>query len=119
MHPRRGLGLAPAEQAPMPQGRGMLLEADQDDQQPILRRGQRAVLRGRVASHVPAPPRPCPVGPVAQDRRLTGGYQRRKLLHSQAGQISHVSRLGGEIATASHELSLRSWRGQYHPKPKS
>lgn len=90
MNPLRGLGLAHAEQAPMQQVRGMLLEADQDEQQPILRRGQRAVLIGRVASHLPAPPMQRPVGHVAQERRLKGGYQRRKLLHSQACQIVTV-----------------------------
>src|SRR5438067_649713 len=111
MNPRRRLGRAHAEQAPMPQVRGMRLEADQEEQQPILRRGPRAVLIGRVASHLPAPPRPGPVGHVAQERRLKGGYQRRKLLPSQACQISPVSRMGWEIAIASHELSLLSWRG--------
>jgi len=86
MNPLRGLGLAYPEQAAKQQLRGMLLEVDQNEQQPILRGRQGTILLGRVASRQPAPPMSGPFGHIVQERRLKGGNQRAKLIHSQARQ---------------------------------
>jgi len=98
MNPWRGLGLAHPEQAPMEQWRRMLLEVDQHKQQSIFRSRQGTVLLGRVTSRLPAPSMARPYGHVPQERRLKGGYQRRKLVHGQARQISHVGGMGWKIA---------------------
>jgi len=98
MNPWRGLGLAHPEHTPMEQLRGILREVDQNAQQAIFRRRQRAVLISRIASRQPAPPMQSPFGHIVQKRRLKVGYQRSKLLHSQARQISHVGRMRGKIA---------------------
>jgi hypothetical protein len=45
-----------AEQAPMQQWRGRLLEVAQDEQQSILRGRQGTVLIDGIASRLPAPP---------------------------------------------------------------
>jgi hypothetical protein len=97
MNPRRGLGLAPAEHASMEQLGGILLEVDQHEQQPIFRGWQGTVLLGGVASRLPTPPMQGPFGHVAQERRLKGGYQHRKLIHGQARQIQHLRAMGREI----------------------
>jgi hypothetical protein len=47
---------------------------------------------------LPLPPVPGPVGHVVQERCLTWGDQRCKLVHGQARQISHVGGMGWEIA---------------------
>jgi hypothetical protein len=56
MNPLRRLGLAHAEQVPMQQLRGVLLEVDRDEQQAVFRGRQGTVLIGRIASCLPAPP---------------------------------------------------------------
>jgi len=56
MNPWRRLGLAHAEQAPMQQWRGIVLEVDQDTQQAVFRGGQRTVLIGGRAARLPQPP---------------------------------------------------------------
>ena len=98
MKPWRGLGLAQAAHAPMQQVRGVLLEVDQDEPQAVFRGWQRTVLLGGGASRLPLPPVPGPVGHVVQERCLTWGDQRCKLVHGQARQISHVGGMGWEIA---------------------
>jgi len=98
MDPLRRLGLPHAEQAPMEQLNGILLEVDQQEQQPILRCWERTILIGRVASRLPAPSQQSPCGHVVQERRLKGGHQRRKLVHGQARQISQVGGMGWDIA---------------------
>jgi len=98
MNPLRCLGLAHAEQAPMEHLNGMLLEGDQHEQQPIFRCRQGTVLIGRVASRLPTPSMQGPFGHGAQKRRLKGEYQRRKLVHGQARQISQVGGMGWDIA---------------------
>ena len=90
MNPVICLRLAHPEQAPMEHLNGMLLEGDQNEQQTICCCRQGAVLRGRISSRLPAPSMKGPFGHVWQERRLKGGNQRLKLVHSQAGQISHV-----------------------------
>jgi hypothetical protein len=97
MKPLCRRGLAPPEQAPMEQLCGIVLEVDQDAQQPIFRGWQGTVLLGRSASPLPAPAMERPCGHVSQERRFKGGHQRRQLVHRQACPISHVRRLGGEI----------------------
>jgi hypothetical protein len=98
MNPLRSLGLAHAEHVSMEQLRGILLEVDQNEQEPILRAWQGTVLLGRVASRLPTPPMQGPFGHVAQERRLKGGYQCCKLIHGQARQIQHLGGMGREIA---------------------
>jgi hypothetical protein len=56
MNPLCRLGLAPPEQAPMQQLRRILLEVDQDEQQPIFRGRQGTVLISGIAARLPAPP---------------------------------------------------------------
>jgi len=87
MNPRCGLGLAHAEQAPMQQLRGIRLEVDEDEQQPIFRSRQGTVRIGRIASRLPSPPVPGPVSQVPREGGLKGGYQRLKLFHGHARQI--------------------------------
>src|SRR5882724_11163810 len=66
MNPWRGLGLAHPEHTPMEQLRGILREVDQNAQQAIFRRRQRAVLISRIASRQPAPPMQSPSIPFMQ-----------------------------------------------------
>jgi hypothetical protein len=106
MNPLRCLGLTHPEQASMQQLRGILLEVDQNEQEPIFRGGQGTVLIGRIASRWPTPPRSGPFGHVAQERCLESGYQRSKLIHRQARQISHLGRMGGKIAIPEPGLGL-------------
>ena len=87
MNPLRRLGLAPAEQAPMQQLRGMLLEIDQDKQQAVFRGGQRTVLRGGLAARLPLPSMEGPVSHVVQECCLKRGYQHCKLVDGQARQV--------------------------------
>ena len=98
MNPLRGFGLAHPEQAPMEHLRGILLQIDQDEQQSIFRGRQRTVRVGRIASRLSAPPMQGPFGHGAQEGRLTGGDQRRKLICGQAGQISQCRRVGWNSA---------------------
>jgi hypothetical protein len=98
MNPRRGLGLAHAAHASMPQWRGMLLEVDQNAQEPSLRGWEGAVLIGCLASRLPTPPMQGPCGHVVQECGLTRGSQGRTLLHGQARQIQDLGGMGGEIA---------------------
>src|SRR5919198_5998395 len=115
MNPWCRLRLAHVEQAPMQQLRRILLAVDQDEQQAIFRGWQRTVLKGGVASCLPPPPVPGPIGHVAQERGLKVGYQRCKLVHGQARQISHVGGMGWKIAIPSHGLCLLSRKAQYNP----
>ena len=98
MHPWGRLRLAHPEQAPMQHVGGMLLEGDQHEQEPFFRGGQGTVLRGRIPSCLPAPPMQGPCRHGTQEGLRKGGDQRRKLRHRQAGEISHVSGMGWEIA---------------------
>ncbi len=68
MNPLRRFGLAHAEQAPMQQMNGILLEVDQNEQQTIFRCGQGTVRIGRIASRLPAPSMQGPDGHVVQER---------------------------------------------------
>ena len=82
MDPLGCFGLAHAKHAPMQQLCGILLEIDQNEQQPIFRGRQKTVLIGGVASRLPAAPIQGPVGHVLQEGLLKGEYQRSKLIHS-------------------------------------
>jgi hypothetical protein len=84
MNPLRRLGLAHAEQAPMQQLRGVLLEVDQDKQQAVFRCWQRTVLIGGIAARLPLPSMQGPVSHVVQECYLERGYQRCKLIDGQA-----------------------------------
>jgi hypothetical protein len=75
MNPWRRLGLAYPEQAPVQHVCGMLLEVDQDKQQPVLRRQQRTVPTGRIASRLLATPVQGPVGHIVQERRPKGAME--------------------------------------------
>jgi hypothetical protein len=114
MNPLGRLGLAHPEQAPMEDLRGVLLEVDQDEQQPIFRSRQRTVLIGRVAAGLPLPPMQGPCTHGVSERRLKGGYQGGKLVHGHARQVSHLGRMGGKIAIPSHRLCLLSCRAPYN-----
>jgi hypothetical protein len=94
MNPWRRLGLAHAEQAPMQQLRGVLLEIHQDKQQAVFRCWQRTVFIGGIAARLPLPSMEGPVSHVVQECCLKRRYQRCKLLDAQARQISHVGSRG-------------------------
>jgi hypothetical protein len=94
MNPRRRLGLAPAEHAPMPQWRGGLLEVDEDQPQAVFRGRPRTVFLGGLAARLPLPSMQGPISHVVQEGGLTRRYQRGTLGASHARHISHVGRRG-------------------------
>ena len=97
MNPLGGFGLAHAKQVPMQQLRRVLLEIDENEQQPIFRGWQRTILLGGVASRQPTPPVQGPVGHVPQERLLERGDQRSKLIYGQACPIYDIRRMRGKI----------------------
>ena len=76
MNPLGRVGLAHAKQAALQQLRGILLEIDENKQQPIFRGWQGTVLIRRITSRLPAPHVQGPVGRVPQERYFKWGYQR-------------------------------------------
>ena len=87
MNPLCRLGLAHAEQAPMQQLRGILLEVDQDKQQAIFRCWQWTVFIRGIAARLPRPSMEGPLSHVVQECCLKRGDQRCKLVDGQARQI--------------------------------
>ena len=74
MNPWGRFGLAHPEHASMAQLRGMLLEIDQDAQQPIFWGRQRTVRLGRIAPGLPASSMQGPCGHRAQERGFKGRH---------------------------------------------
>jgi hypothetical protein len=69
-----------------------------DEQQASLRGRQGTVLRGGIASRLPAPPVEGPDSHVPQEGLLKGRYQRSTRIDGQTRQISHRGGVGWEIA---------------------
>jgi hypothetical protein len=74
MNPLGRFGLAHPEQASMEQWRGILLEIDQDEQQPIFWGRQGTVRLGRIAPGLPASSRQGPCGHLAQECGFKGRH---------------------------------------------
>jgi len=97
MNPLMGFALAHLEQPPLHDLERIGLQVDQDEQQPILWRGQRAVLVGGIPADGAGPPIEAPQGHMRLECRLKGEDQVLQLIDGETGQIEHLCRAGLEI----------------------
>ena len=115
MNPLMRFALAHAEQAPLYHLQRIGLEVGEDEEQPIFRRRQRAVLvHAKLASGPRLPVHP-PCRHTGLERGLEGRDQLLKLVEGHAGHIEELQRAGlrlGEPSTG-HRGCLLSWEAQY------
>ena len=94
MNPLIGFALDHPEQAPMHDLERIRFQVDQDEQEAIFRRRQRAVLvYAKLASGPRLPIHP-PRRHTGLKRGLEGRDQLLKLVQSQAGEIEELHRAG-------------------------
>jgi hypothetical protein len=115
MKPLLGVALPHAEQPPLYDLERVGLQGDQDQQQPILWRGQRTVLIGRLPTGGAWSPIEAPVSHMGLERGLKRRHQRLKLLHGETGHIEHLCGAALEIGkpSSSHGSGLRSSEAEH------
>jgi hypothetical protein len=113
MNPRMGFALAHPEQPPLYDLEGRGLQVDQDQPEPILGRGERAVGVGRVATGRAWFPVEAPGGHVGLEGGLKGRHSRPTLVHRETGQIEYLCRAGLQIGEPSRAHGLLSLEAQY------
>ena len=115
MNPLIGLALAHAEQAPLDDLERIGLERGEEEEQPIFRGRQRAVLiDGKLACR-PGFPIEAPRGHMRVERGLKGRDEALKLIEGHARQIQALHGAGlhvGEPYTG-HGSCLLSWEAQH------
>ncbi len=92
-----GFALAHPKQPPLYDLKRVGLQVDQDKQQPILWRGQRTVLIGRLPTGGAWSPIEAPVSHMGLERGLKRWHQRLKRLHGETSQIEHLCGAALEI----------------------
>ncbi len=97
MNPLIGFALAHAEQASLDDLERVSLEVGGQEEQPILRRRQGAVLVDRKPAGGPGFPVEAPRGHPGLERLLKGRDQLLKLVEGQAGEIQELHRAGLQI----------------------
>jgi hypothetical protein len=114
MNPLMGFALAHPEQPPLHDLEGVRLEVDEDKQQPILGRGQRTVLIGRVPASGARLSIEAPLAHLSLERRFKRPDQRAKLVHGETGEIEYLGGTGLEIGepSRSHGGGLLSSEAQ-------
>jgi hypothetical protein len=98
MNPLMGFALAHPEQPPLHDLERVRLQVDQDKQQPILGRGQRAVLVRRVPASGARLSIEAPLRHMSLECRLEREDQMLKLLDGETGQIEHLCRAGLDVS---------------------
>src|SRR5713101_2623803 len=115
MNPLISFALAHAEQAPLHHLECIGFQVGEQEEQPIFRRRQGAVLiDGKLASG-PGFPVEAPRRHMRVKRRLERRDQDLKLLESQAGEIQELRGAGLQIGEpyTGHGWCLLSWEAQY------
>jgi hypothetical protein len=97
--PLIGFALAHAKQPPLHHLERVSLEVGEQEEQPIFRRRQGAVLVYRKPAGGPGFPIEAPRGHMRLERRLEGRNQLLKLVEGQAGQIQELRGTGLHIDT--------------------
>jgi hypothetical protein len=97
MKPLMRFALAHPEQPPLHHWEGRGLQVDQDAQEPILGRGQRAVLVGGIPTGGPGLPIAAPLGHMSLKCRLKREDHVLKRLDGKTGQIEHLCRAGVDV----------------------
>jgi hypothetical protein len=110
-----GFALTYAEQASLDYLQGIGFEVDEDEEQPIVRCRQGAVLLDGKLAGGPGFPIKAPRGHMRLERRLEGGDQGLKLLEGQARGIQELRRTRLHIVepNTGHTWCLLSWEAQY------
>jgi hypothetical protein len=98
MNPLMGFALAHPEQPPLYDLERVRLQVDQDKQQPIRGRGQRAVLVRRVPASGAQLSIEAPLRHMSLECRLEREDQMLKLLDGETGQIEHLCRAGLDVS---------------------
>ena len=97
VNPLVSLALAHPEQPPLGHLEGVGLQVDQDKQQPILRRRQGTVHRGRVPTGGARSSIEAPMGYMDLERSVKRRHQLPKLIHGETGPIEHLCGASLEI----------------------
>jgi len=97
MNPLMGFALAHPAQSPLHDLERISLQVGQEKQQPILGRGQRAVLAGGIPAGGAGPPIEAPLGHLGLEGGLKRGHQRPKLIHRATSQIEPLGRTGLDV----------------------
>src|SRR5439155_2469042 len=95
--PLVGFALAHPEQAPMHDLEGRGFQVNQNEQQPIFRRRERAVLVYRQPAGGPACPIEAPRRHLRQERGLKGWDEGLKRVEGHAGAIQELRRAGLQV----------------------
>jgi hypothetical protein len=101
MNPLMGVALAHPEEPPLPHLEGVCLQVDEDQEQPLLGRGQRTVRRGRVAAGGTRPPIEAPCGHMRLECRVKRRHQLLKLHYRETGQVEYLSGVGLDVGKPS------------------
>lgn len=97
MYPDVSFALGQSEGAPVQGLQGIVLQISQDEEQPILRGGQRAVLVGGVTSLGSWQSVQPPFRHMGLELLLEGLNQRPKLFHYQARHIKNHKGFGFDV----------------------
>ena len=87
-----GLALAHPEEPSLHDLERICLHIHQDEQEPILRRGEGTVLVGRIPTGGAWLPIEAPEGHMGLEGGLKGRDDLLKLVHRETGQIEHLGR---------------------------